>query len=378
MGTGVFRRKTRAVPARATRRRLFVTAPTPAGTISLTAPVARTIFQRDSTGRADIIITGTYTGAPANIEASWQGGAYSTINSSPTGGNFVGKLPLQAVGSGTLSVRFSNSPGVVTTASNIGVGDVYVIAGQSNAGGRGTNNQVYTGTAGWGSLFGNDYVWKALADPTDSPGAGAVDTVSDEVTQGVSAAAGSVWPLVGNFVVGTGRVPVAFIPCALGGAAIDSWLPGGTGHYDRATLYGSMAYRARNCGSHGVKAVLWWQGETDAINTMAQASYFTKFQTFAAAVWLDLGVKVVPCKLQNSSAIPDVDEARINAAIGQAWEQDQNTYTGPSFTDIGSDDAYHLQTDPHLLTAAGRWWTVLQALFYQQTRGLRASYLAGL
>lgn len=250
-------------------------------------------------------------------------------------------------------MRMANQTGITASAAYVGVGDVFVIAGQSNASGRGTNSQSYSHATIKASLFGNDYTWRELADPTDSI-TNQGDTISKETVQ----SGGSVWPLLATSFLADQGVPVSFIPSAKGGTRITDWLPGAN-HQNRATLYGSMVYRALQVG--GVKAILWWQGEADAQDGMSQATYNSNLDSLANAIQADLGVKLMPCKLQNITA---ADETAINAAIAEAWGDNANVLTGPDLSDIATDDTLHLQTDAKLLDAAGRWWTALQTAFY--------------
>lgn len=339
------------------------------GTIALTAPVAYQLFQRQG-GRADIVITGTYTGNPAAIEANWSGNglSYTTIVSSPSGGSFSGKLANQPTGFGTLTVRFTSNTSVNASATNVCVGDCYVIAGQSNASGRGTNNQNYTSPRGIPAvMFGNDYTWKALADPTDST-TSQVDSVSATNDSG---AHGSIWPLVANALVNATGVPVAFIPCASGGTQINvsspgGWLPG-TNHFDRTTLYGSMAYRAANCGSNGVRAVLWLQGESDL--SMTQAQYNTALNALAANVQADLRVPLMPAILFNTIS-PAASATNVQAGQRQSIQQTAYVAAGPDLTSVTSDDVsggLHLYGDSVLQAAAALWASAMQAAFYSST-----------
>jgi hypothetical protein len=246
----------------------------------------------------------------------------------------------------------ANQTGVTASAAYVGIGDVLVIAGQSNASGRGTNSQSYSHATLKASLFGNDYTWRELADPTDS-----ITNQGDAISKETSQAGGSLWPLLATSFLADQGVPVAFIPCAKGGTRIADWLPG-VNHQDRATLYGSMVYRALQSGC---KAVLWWQGEGDAQDGTSQATYNSRLDSLANEIQADLGVKLMPCKLQNITA---AGETGINAAIAEAWGDNANVLTGPDLSDIATDDDVHLQTDAKLLDAAGRWWAALQTAFY--------------
>ena len=51
----------------------------------------------------------------------------------------------------------------------------------------------------------------------------------------------------------------------------------------------------------GARAVIWWQGETDAKNGMDQATYNAYLDTMANQLQADLGVKIVACKLEDMS-----------------------------------------------------------------------------
>lgn len=235
--------------------------------------------------------------------------------------------------------------------------DIFVIAGQSNASGRGTNNQVCIGSGGKKAYnYSNADTLSELADPVDNA-IGQVDSVSLDS----GSATGSVWPLLATQIIAETANNVLFVPTAHGGTSITEWLPG-VDHEDRSTHYGNMIYRARRAMAYGtLKCVVWWQGETDAIANMAQATYNGHLDTLANAVMADLGVPLMPCKLQNSSAIVDANELKINNAIGDAWTDNVNVADGPDFSDTGSDDDYHLQGDAKLLTAATRWFAALDA-----------------
>lgn len=303
-------------------------------------------------------IKGNHWVATHTIEARYKGGAWTALTDYVDNGlTFTGTLPGVTDGQGTLEIRCTDHVGEYDYTSYVGVGDVYIIAGQSNAVGYAYNNQTYSHATLKAGLFGNDYVSKELFDPTDSA-TNQVDAVSND---GVNAL-GSIWPLVATSFMADQSVPVMFVPCALGGSVILSWQPGAD-HEDRATLYGSMVYRARQ-QLNGVKAVLWWQGETDAAIGTTQVNYSNWLVSLANAINADLGVQLVACKLQDIDGYAtQPNQDAINAAIGANWGVG-NVLQGPDLTDMLSDDVAHLRTDAKLAEAASRWWTRLQALFY--------------
>lgn len=322
--------------------------------IEIFSPTAYRTFQRDGSDLADITIVGRVRNAAGDVEARWNDGTWVII-ASAVSGDFSASLANQSAGQGTLEVRLADYTDVNQSVSYVGIGDVFVIAGQSNASGRGTNYQGYGHATLKATIFANDGTWKEMADPTDS-----VASQLDSVSADTGLAAGSIWPLLATSIMANQNVPIAFVPCAMGSTSITAWQPGAN-HVDRTTLYGSMNYRAQIAGA---KIVLWWQGETDALAAMAQATYNGHLDTLAAAIASDIGCKIMPCRLQNSSGISDANEAAINAAIAEAWSDNVNVLPGPDLSDIGSDDAYHLQGDVKLATAASRWWSSLQSALY--------------
>lgn len=315
-------------------------------------PVAGQVVQRDTT-TADIPISGALPEGTWSVEAQFNGGGYSTIATSVSG-TFSGTLSAQTVAEGTLNVRLVGTSDV-TNIANVALGEVLIVAGQSNASGFVTNNQTYSGTAR-GSLFSNDYVWEALTDPTDDPD-GQLDRISaDTSNQGGK---GSVWPLLANEIETNLGVAVAIVPSALGGTRISAWQQGSPALH-RGHLYGSMAFRASKTGG---RVVLWWQGESDALVGMARADYNALLDSLANDIQSDLGLKLMTAKLQNSSSITDANEALINNAIGDAWSDNANVLAGPDLSDLASDDGFHITRDAKAQTVAERWYTALATAF---------------
>lgn len=79
---------------------------------------------------------------------------------------------------------------------------------------------------------------------------------------GADLAYGSYWPLVGDILVARGVAPsVAFVGLAKGNTTVAQWA-------DPAELGGYLARKLR--ALHGVRYVLWHQGEADTRTPMAQ------------------------------------------------------------------------------------------------------------
>jgi hypothetical protein len=311
------------------------------------------VFQRDGLGKASIYVSGTTTGGDT-VEARWgTSGAWTTLGL--TGNNFYGLIVDQTTGQKTLYARKKAWSDTVRSVAYVGVGDIFVIYGQSNASGRGTNNQAYTGFLK-ASSFKNNYLWGELTDPTDIS-TGQVDVVSNDGT----GAKGSIWPIIADSISRTYNVPVAIIPCAMGGKRISELVPG-TNHNDRTTMYGSMKVRSDSCGD--IKAVLIWEGETDAQYNLSQTAFNTSFDNLANAVNADLGCKIMPCLMQSCSAIPDTSEAKIRSAISEAVGDNTNVLDGPDFSDISDDADCHILTNAKIDSCANRFWRKIRDNIY--------------
>jgi hypothetical protein len=326
------------------------------------------VFQRDGSDQADISISGTYTGIPTAIEASFNGGAYVTIDSSPSGGTFSGTLPNQAAGQGDLTVRFTNDTSTNLVLNTIGIGDVFVVAGQSNASGRGFTLNSYTHASLKASMFGNDDAWKELTDATDSA-VGQVDAVSLDTA---AALGGSPWPIVATSILADTGFPVAFIPTSMGGTKILPWLPDAD-HSDATTLYGSMYRRIQAVGG-AVAGVLFFQGESDAQGAVTQAVYETRLNTFVDAVASDFsGAKTLVGQIGNLKDATFGYKDRVRAGQIAVINSNSNALLGPAVYDIDltdeGGDNIHFRSDSDMALFSDRWIAAIGKEFYSGMDG---------
>lgn len=115
--------------------------------ITISSPVVRQIFQRDLNNQATVTITGSYSQPIDTIQVRFtpvkagQGTAidWTVIKSAPLGGLFKGSIVVKG-GWYIMDVRGllnGKLVGNISTLERVGVGEVFVIAGQSNAGGSG-------------------------------------------------------------------------------------------------------------------------------------------------------------------------------------------------------------------------------------------------
>ena len=172
---------------------------------------------------------------------------------------------------------------------------LYLIAlmGQSNMEGRGELSELPAGfpanpTKIWN--FTNAYEWEPAKEPIDSP-EGQVDVVSTGRRGGV----GPSLALADAFVSAHPSTSVGLIPCSRGATRISQWLKTQTGD-SRSTLYGSCLYRMKTVSpANGpVRAVIFWQGGSDAKRGEDALKWKDRFTAFVADLRADLGNPDLP------------------------------------------------------------------------------------
>jgi hypothetical protein len=178
---------------------------------------------------------------------------FDTFLSVPAGGWF------------TLTVRHRRGDTVQAAVSvaQVGVGEVFLVAGQSNAANHGDERQqVRRNVSAWSRETG----WRVAHDP--QPGA--------------SGDGGSFIPPFADGLADTFGVPIGIIPLGAGGTSVREWVPAGV-RFDRlptvtarvrpagdgrwesdGALFQRLSDTLRQFGPGGIRTVLWHQGESDA------------------------------------------------------------------------------------------------------------------
>ncbi|MFM8529491.1 MAG: sialate O-acetylesterase, partial [Ilumatobacteraceae bacterium] len=164
-------------------------------------------------------------------------------------------LPASAGGWYRLDIRARAGEQVIAAASvpRVGIGEVFITAGQSNSSNWGQGTQearddrvVY--------CDGNTFV--PARDPLpDSYGAERKENH------------GNQYPALGERLAASWGVPVAFRSATIAATQVSEWMPrngeGAPGVGNRQ--FRNLVDRITPFGPHGVRAVLWHQGEYDAI-----------------------------------------------------------------------------------------------------------------
>lgn len=165
----------------------------------------------------------------------------------------------------------------------LGVGDVWCIAGQSNASGTGSGIAEDEPELGV-HLFGNDERWKLATHPLED----ATATLHPVTVTGIYHGH-SPWIAFAKALKHELGHPIGLIPAALGGSPLQRWNPEEPGHAD---LYENMLDMIAKAGGH-VRGIVWYQGESDC-NPQDSASYQQRFAAFAGRLRRDLSQPDLP------------------------------------------------------------------------------------
>lgn len=246
-----------------------------ASVLSVGSPADYEVFQRQSRMAGEVLIRGQVNASAGQVEARVLCGArwlrrwrrWTPIPSSQATGEFRGEVPATAGGLYKVEVRVREGSRVLARdeVRHVGVGEVFVIAGQSNSTNYGEVRQK-TVTRMVSTFDGAR--WRIADDP--QPG------VQDGSMKG------SFAPAFGDTLYRKYRVPIGVASVGHGSTSVRQWLPAGENvevmptmrKYvvrgadgsltSDGTLFNGLIKRMDELGVHGFRAVLWHQGESDA------------------------------------------------------------------------------------------------------------------
>ena len=277
--------------------------PTPLG-LQIESPAPRSVWQRNADGRASVPIRIAAVGTPSRLEvrakvregfsgeeSNWQ------EMSQAEDGSFEGRIRL--VG-GWYDLEIRSMVGEEMTTSHrlerIGVGEVLVIAGQSNSANHG-NTRLIPKDERVSALGLAPQDWRLAADPQPR----------------ATGNGGSPWPALGDMLAEHLDVPIGFASVGVGGTRVDQWLP-------QAALYprlGATLEELRQAAGpeeRALRAVLWHQGESDAAAATSAGVYALRLQMVIDRSRQDAGFNL-PWGIAQVSFLPNVNAAQQAAIV---------------------------------------------------------------
>lgn len=255
---------------------------------------------------------------------------------------FRAEIPVSTGGWYAVEVRATSGTdqlGMVTIP-HVGVGEVFVVAGQSNSANYGEGRQ-HPQSDRISAFDGKS--WKMAIDP--QPGAGGEG--------------GSFIPTLGDLLEARFQVPIGFVSTGVGGTSVREWLPAGrtmsapptTGQNcitvgdhlwaSSGAIYDSLIQRARMLGTNGFRAILWHQGESDNHQPPGRdippSEYQADLRELIRSSRHDLGWEVPWVVAQASYHVPSEPGSQKLRDAQIAVTRDGFAVEGPNTDTLGSE-----------------------------------------
>lgn len=226
-----------------------------------------------------------------------------------------------------------------------GIGDLWVIAGQSNSAGYGRGpyeDPVELGV----HLFRNSEHWALAAHPLNE----STDT-QHAVNQEATNPGHSPYLQFGRTLKRTLSHPVGLVQTALGGSPLSRWNPSEPGAAD---LFDNMVQCVDKVGGK-VRGIVWYQGESDAGTDADATRYAQRFQQ-AVAAWrealadAELPVLTVQLNRAYQPADPDADQhwSQVREAQRQVAQETPGVGVVPAL-DLPLSDLIHTSPAGNML-----------------------------
>jgi hypothetical protein len=342
--------------------------------LEVNSPLDFQVFQRDTAATGLMHLSGSAPGK-AHLRVLIEGTGlqgplphhWSKLRIERTNGTFSADLRIPAGGfyKVTLVSSGHSTPTQQVVVPHVGIGEVFVIAGQSNATNYGEEPQKVK--SGLVSTFDGS-TWRIADDP--QPG-----------TQDNSRK-GSFAPAFGDAMAAHYNVPIGIASVGHGSTSVRQWLPAGTPVLvmptmtkfitrtadgtlvSDGTLYRGLLERLRELGPHGFRALLWHQGESDthqpSDHEISPATYAQMMTQLIESAHRDAGwnfpwfVALASYHSPVDTSSPELREAQHSLwKSGVALEgPDTDTLTGSNRQNGGK--GVHLSAQG--LQAHGRMW----------------------
>ncbi|SOE20496.1 hypothetical protein SAMN06298216_0986 [Spirosomataceae bacterium TFI 002] len=295
-------------------------------------PAQRAIFQRDNSNNGQIHIHGYVPNNTSRVEArllpvaTGQGTQtdWITIDSTPRGGSFVGSISGKG-GWYVLQLRsFENEiQNGSTQVDKVGIGEIFILAGQSNA--QGLDNVSVFNPKGASDDRVNAYTHYRVEYIDELPPIGEFSQLSKTVNIGPHGNTAWAWGELGDRLVRDLNVPVMFYNTGYEATTIENWrksakgeptiLTGFNVNLPNQTPYSFLRILLQNHVSvYGLRSVLWMQGESDKFFQTSAEQYYQDLKLIIEKTRTDTGKTinwmVSRTSLENNASYPPVIEAQ--------------------------------------------------------------------
>jgi hypothetical protein len=352
--------------------------------ITINLPLSRSVFQRDNNNTSSIYISGNFDSVLEKIEARLvpiqQGQGTTTdwtvITDKPENGSFVGAIK----GTGgwyQLQVRGWKNGVIVAEpiVDKVGIGEVFLIAGQSNA----------EGKRGFGEKSSTDdrvncFNYQKIDYLDEIPPFSSFSHLDASSSIAPRGQGSWCWSELGDLLAKRLNVPIMFFNAAYEGTSIENWYSSSVGiatfhpfykfSFPRETPYSYLRISLQYYISQlGLRSVLWLQGEAELDLNTTQDYYATalkrvidksRFESGKNIAWMIARTTL----LRNNQTYPPVIKAQ-NSVINPV----DNIFEGP-YTDsiqVPRTEGVHF-TDFGISDLANAWDKKLSNNFFSQSK----------
>jgi hypothetical protein len=318
--------------------------------LELRSPLDYQVVQRQTKDLGTIRIAGRLSeDIPKNaflevkLSEEGQDGVWQRVDLQTEGRDVSASLRSKSGGWKRLDVRIANAEAEIASATvmHVGIGEVFVVAGQSNSANYGEGK--LESQSGRVVAFDGSK-WQIANDPQPR-------------AKGKS---GSFVPAFGDALVAKLDVPIGIVACGVGGTSVREWLPKGSlfpmpptiesrvakdpsGQWtSKGEAYDTLIEQMKELGPHGFRAVLWHQGESDAnqkdqTRTLPGKLYREYLEKIIRGSHRDIGWDAPWIVAQTTYHVPgDESSPDIRAAQASLW-QDGIAGEGPDTDTLKGD-----------------------------------------
>jgi hypothetical protein len=363
------------------------------GSISISTPVSRIVYQRNNSNQAFVPLRGSCSGGVTAVEAravaraAGQGTTtgWTLVDSAPSGGTYRGSLTVQG-GWYSLEVRALSGGTPVAEASvdRVGVGEVFVAVGHSVAQGGDINIEGSTDERGItipdNRTAAEHNLYNDTAAPQYLP-----PVVFGQYSNGVAPApfgGGTYfWAKFSQYVAQTQNVPVVLYNAAFGGTSLEHWHLSALGlpfshsfvkssiRMPYINLYNTLKYYINHTG---IRAVLSDQGANDWPNPDSN-QVFEYYKTWVNQARADLGYGSLAIVVNRHTP---GGNAGIRQAQQRMVNEVPNCFNGPDYDTLAPADRYdgiHL-SEQGCWAAAQKWADAVNGSFFSASQPYLPSF----
>ena len=303
----------------------------------------------EAPGVVQVRVVHETTGTPVSSSLDW------TVASTSADGTWRASLEIPAGGLYRLETRYSAADQEAAEWSTrgdmrhfVGVGDLWVIAGQSNSAGYGRGAVDDAPVLGV-HVLRNSEQWALAAHPLNE----STDSAHPVNREGGNPGH-SPYLQVGRRLQATLGHPIGLIQTALGGSPLSAWNPTESSA-DTAVLFENMTHCVQLAGGR-VRGIFWYQGESDA-NADDAPTYADRFAS-AVAAWRtaldDPALPIVTVQLNRVVDQPGVADdlgwSIVREAQRQIAHADDRVFVVPAL-DLPLSDPIHTSAAGNMVLA---------------------------